>query len=235
VPYISLIESAISSSRARIDPKRNRVIDTIHLGGVFGDDVALDRTAVWVLIDDDSYTPEVLRIDPKTDAVVATIPLAYHNSHFIFAVAGSILADGHGTSGAIVGNTVLTRIDPVTNQITATRAFSAYVWPAAGDGRVWVATGRSLVRIDPKTDQTIGSPVRVSNTGDALAVGEGGVWFLKPQNRNRVFRYNFATGQIDISIALPTGTTPVTIAVAHGSVWVLNYERSLTRIMLGPP
>jgi hypothetical protein len=50
-----------------------------------------------------------------------------------------------------------------------------------------------------------------------------------------VFRYNFATGQIDISIALPTGTTPVTIAVAHGSVWVLNYERSLTRIMLGPP
>ena len=218
----------------RIDPKTNRVIDTIHLGGVFGDDVAIDKNAVWVLIDDDFYTPEVLRIDPSTDAVAATIPLGYQNSHFIFAAAGSILADGHMTGNGIVGDSVLSQIDPATNQVTTTLPFASYVWPAVGDDEVWAATGSTLVQIDPVIDQVIGQPVRIRSTGDALAVGDGGVWFLKPERRNHLFRFNPDTGKVDLSVRLPEGTTPITIVVSPGVVWILNYEGSITRVSQAP-
>ncbi len=214
----------------RIDPDTNRVADTIRLAGSFGLDVAIDKNGVWVLIDDDSYRPEVVRIDPSTGAVVATIPLGYHNSHFIFAVGGSILADGHVTNGAIVGNSVLSRIDPATNRVVARLPFAAYVWPAAGDGAIWAASGRTLVRIDPATDRVVGAPVPVESTGDSLAVGDGGVWFLKPEDRNRVFRFNPAIGRVDASVRLPAGTNA--IGIAPGSIWVLSYEHSLTRIRI---
>ncbi len=216
----------------RIDPGTNRVVDTISLGGVFGLDVAIDKNGVWVLIDDDSNRPEVMRIDPSTDAVVATIPLGYHNSHFIFAVGGSILADGHVTNGVDVENSVLSRIDPATNRVVARLPFAAYVWPAAGDGAIWATSGTTLVRIDPATDRVVGAPLAVESTGDSLAVGDGGVWFLKPEDRNRVFRFNPATSRVDASVRLPAGTTPIAIAVAPGAIWVLNYEDSLTRIRI---
>jgi hypothetical protein len=70
------------------------------------------------------------------------------------------------------------------------------------------------------------------NTGDALAVGEGGVWFIDPEGRNVVRRFNPSLGTVDLSARVPNDVTPIAMTTSPGALCVLDYHGSLVRVDL---
>jgi hypothetical protein len=219
----------------RIDPGTNEIVARIDLGTGSGADVAIDDSGVWALsflvADDHSAEMRVTRIDPSSNAVVATIPLDARYGHYIFAVQGSIVAQTNEVHQHTVAGTVLKIIDPATNTIKTSEPLGTYAWPAADETRLWTLDGRTIMSIDPATGNVLGT-WSISNTGDAAAAGEGGVWFLDPSPRGRLNRFDLGTGEVDVSVTLGRDATPIAMAVAPGSVWVLNYEGTVTRVRL---
>jgi Tol biopolymer transport system component len=219
----------------RIDPGTNEIVARIDLGTGSGADIAIDDSGVWALsilvTDDHSAEMRVTRIDPSSNAVVATIPLDASYAHYIFAVQGSIVAQTNEVHRHTVAGTVLKIIDPATNTIKTSEPLGTYAWPAADETRLWTLDGRTIMSIDPATGNVLGT-WSISNTGYAAAAAEGGVWFLDPSPRGRLNRFDLGTGEVDVSVTLGRDATPIAMAVAPGSVWVLNYEGTVTRVRL---
>jgi dipeptidyl aminopeptidase/acylaminoacyl peptidase len=219
----------------RIDPETNAVVARIDLGTGSGADVAVDDSGVWALsfsvADDGTTDMLVTRVDASSNAVVATIPLDATYGHYIFAVQSSIVAQTNAVHQDTVAGTVLHIIDPATNTVETSVPLGTYAWPAADETRLWALDGRTILSIDPATGTVLDS-WEIPNTGDAVAAGEGGVWFLDPAYRAAVSRFDPSTGQIDVSVRLGRDSTPIAMAVAPGSLWVLNYEGTVTRVGL---
>jgi TolB protein len=219
----------------RIDPGTNEIVARIDLGTGSGADVTIDDTGVWALsfsvADDGSTHMLVTRIDPSSNAVVARIPLDATYGHHIFAVRDSIVAQTNEVQQHTVAGTVLNVIDPAANTIETSKPLGTYAWPTADDDELWAMDGRSIMSIDPATGNVLDS-WDVSNTGDAIAVGEGNVWFLDPSHRGRLNRFDSDTGGVGVSVSLGRNATPIAMVVATGSVWVLNYEGTVTRVAL---
>lgn len=228
--------SGVRAFLLRIDPAMNQVIATIDLQASAPADVASDDSGVWVMSFGlgERPTMEVSRVDPMTDEMVATVPLVSWYVHHLFNVGGWIVASTNaGAPGehAATPDGVLNVIDPQTETEIRTVPVGPSAWPAAGDGALWLATGDALERIDPSSGDVLARH-QVPNTGDALGVGEGGVWFIDPEGRIVLRRFNPSSGIIDVSVELPEGTTPIAMATSPGAVWVLNYEGTVTRVGL---
>lgn len=219
----------------RIDPDTNAVVARIDLGTGSGADVAVDDSGVWALsfsvADDGSTHMLVTRVDPSSNAVVATIPLDATYGHYIFAVQGSVVAQTNAVHRDTVTGTVLNIIDPAKNTIETSVPLGTYAGPAADETSLWALDGRTIISIDPATGSVLAT-WEISNTGDAAGAGDGGVWFLEPKHRARVNRFDPSTGRVDISVNLDPDSTPIAMAVAPGSLWVLNYEGTVTRVGL---
>lgn len=221
----------------RVDASSNTVTDAIDLGGLNGADVAVDANGVWVWIFADDGKMEVDRVDPATGAVLARIPIDASYGHLIFARGGNVVAVGNEVGADTVGRTALFAIDPQTDQVVGSlplgRSTWPMAWPAMGeDGFLRVVTGDRLLTIDPGTLDVL-ADVPLRSTGDALAAGDGGVWFLDPQNRASVQRFDQETGQVDLSIELPIeASAPVALVLSPDAVWALDVDRKLVRIGL---
>jgi YVTN family beta-propeller protein len=182
---------------------------------------------VWVT----SYQDETIeRIDPRTNAVVATITQL-----------------GQGPAGLSIGpqavwvtnsraGTVL-RIDPTTNHVAATITMpcpapctygAVPLAIAAGSDAVWVRNEgiATLTRIDPRTN-TVVSTVDVDafygrDGVDAIAITPSGVW-LSGLSLQRI---DPVTGK-PVSKLQETG---VTLAYGSGSIWVTSLLGRILRI-----
>ncbi|HET7309323.1 MAG TPA: hypothetical protein VFJ54_04265 [Actinomycetota bacterium] len=221
---------------SRIDPVSGDVVDTIDLGSGNGADVVEDPSGVWVLWfsanDQGPATMVVTRIDPASGGVVETIPLDATYGHHIFAVQGFIVAETNAVHEDTVAGTVFNIIDPTTGSVTPV-PLGSYASTAAGDGVLWALSGESIATIEPGTGRVL-STWETLNTGDVGAVGDGSVWFLDPSDRSGVHRFDPIAGRVDLSVDIRSGSTPIAMAVASDSVWVLNYEGTVTRIGLTP-
>ncbi|MGH2963621.1 MAG: hypothetical protein ACRDL3_15730 [Solirubrobacterales bacterium] len=131
-------------------------------------------------------------------------------------------------------------MDPENYSVEAIARFRRGTYPgvfAADAGVIWAGRGRRLVPIDPRTGRAAGEPIRlgVAIGATSLIAEENGFWFqgYEPNEvggRSTVDRFNRRTGEIDVSIDPPK--TPIALALAPDSLWVLNYESSVTRIDL---
>src|SRR6266508_4155641 len=118
----------------------------------------------------------------------------------------------------------------VTDTIAVGRATSV----AVGNGMMWAVTANGgLVQIDPATGQPTRGSATVPCTGDALAVGAGGVWCFGPARERALTRFNPETGEVDVAMRPDQGTGGTALATSPGSVWVVNGEQ-ITRIDLAP-
>jgi YVTN family beta-propeller protein len=141
-----------SSAVYRIDPRTNAVVATIPITGGTGpgpspNAVATGEGAVWVAnrIEPPSKDPlhhpfppalpgNLSRIDPKTNAVVATIPVGRYS--IAVAVGGGAVWVANRDSGT------LSRIDPRTNSLVKTIRVGGHPQGITfGDGAVWVTVG----------------------------------------------------------------------------------------------
>ncbi len=117
-------------------------------------------------------------------------------------------------------------------RLTASIPAPGYGWVAVGKDAVWVATSmangnRELRRIDPDTNR-VEARVRLSadaqglpekGLGTPIAAGESGVWASGADAS--LVRVDPHSMQL-ATVALPRGASPGPIAIAFGSVWVID-------------
>ncbi len=220
----------------RVDPATNEVSDVVTIDGPRAADVAEGAGIIWLLVQGDNWTPTVYRVDATTGRIDATIPLQGSYGRSITVVGGSVLVSVLTSSGQngndAVDGTAVYRIDAQTNAITLHEALDGLGVMGSGDGQVWAATGTSLLQLDPESGSIV-STQRIENTGDAIGVGDGGVWFLDPKANRGLSRFDPSTGE-----ATPTrddkGGVRLSLAVSPGAAWVLDQDGTMQRVQMVP-
>jgi YVTN family beta-propeller protein len=153
-------------------------------------------TAVWV----HNFTAgTLLRIDPTTNRVVATISIGHGPGHvaleggFIWVLSRS--------------DSIVRKIDPQTNKVVASISLPGpNCCLAVSPGAVWVASvGNAWVlRIDPQTDQMVATislasgPAWMTFGGGSLwgcSFNASTVWQVDPATNNVVKTYDIGSAQ----------------------------------------
>jgi YVTN family beta-propeller protein len=138
--------------------------------------IAYGEGALWALTGYELDT--IQRIDPRTNAVVETIPRGRIGET---ASGGPRrIAAGEGAVWS-ASETALWRLDPASGRFTGSVSLGHTPQSVAiGHGAIWVAAyDGTLLRIDPasrKVAKTISLGVHPAVDWDAIAVGEGAVW-----------------------------------------------------------
>jgi YVTN family beta-propeller protein len=183
--------------------------------------VAVSKGAVWAGRGD---TQSLVRIDPATNRVVASIPVGVEPWYIAASDTAVWLSDWR--TNAVV------RVDPVANRVVATVANlpAGPTGIAIAPDAVWVASSRAdtLTRIDPATNQVAAS-VATDLVPLPVLYAYGSVWV-----RNE-FREGSGTVQrVDPATNRVTATIPVGpdigrdgldgMAALDGGVWVAGLE-----------
>lgn len=222
----------------RIDLATNRVEDLFDLASGYAADVAADEQGVWVTLlqGHDLNSPSVLRVDPATGEVVATIPLDQEWVRDVLIVGSYVFVHQQNVRGSGgFRESSLVRIDPATNRIVdeLPAVESTIEVPLVWEDQIWATQGYVMTQIDPVTNSYAGDPVPVDHVGLLFSAGAGGLWFsADAKGAVEVRRLNTATRQVDASVELPENANPVDMVVAEESIWIVDYRRFLTRIDL---
>jgi outer membrane protein assembly factor BamB len=233
-----------------VDAATGQVLDRVVLGGQLVADVAVSGDGVWVLqFGSGADEPvRVVRLDPVTHEVVGTDPLTQTYARQIVAAGGGIWVHERMSRGATVTESVLTRVDPASGTVDVSVPLGGYAagFEAVG-GSLWAAASsddvanmlQSLVRIDPVTGEVLdrhdlGPTMTVR---DVFASGaDGSLWFVGSGEAGfTLHRFDPGEERVDASIDLPGDLTPTALEATPSSVWVANYEGSVTRVEVGPP
>jgi YVTN family beta-propeller protein len=138
----------------RIDPLTGLIAATIDVRAQPAD-VAVSGDAVWTA----TSAERVLRIEPRTNQVVAEAAVGY---------PGSVAA---GPDAVWVGTfpTTVWRIDPISTTVAGTvETRVGGIAVALAPGAVWIADGRSILRVDPRTN-AVKTRIRLGATATDLA------------------------------------------------------------------
>lgn len=196
----------------RINPASGATLATIPVGKV-PLDIDVSPGAVWVAnADSDS----VMRIDPATNQVVATIAIPDATGVTV----------GLGAVWVVGATGQVTRIDPSTNQIVtaiATQPTGGSI--ATGSGAVWVTNpgsegqaDGSLTRIDPATNQVVAKTQLGSNPQEVVVVGTN-VW-IGMLGESTVVRVSGTTNAVLNRVAVSAEV--YAIAAAADVVWAVH-------------
>ena len=200
----------------RVDLTTSAITGQVLLLGMCCGYDATGAGAVWQT---DYEHDGLSRIDPLTEKVVATIPLASGSAPTGVAVtAGSVwVADEH--AGAV------TRVDPATNTVVATIPVgpTGSAGPqimTAGPGGVWVDIQniKSVVRVDAATN-SVGLVVPLEGT---VASDGTEVWIgvdAGPDGLSHVMRIDPVSGEVMTTVPIDSPGI-YGLAVGLGSVWV---------------
>ncbi len=133
--------------------------------------MAADNSVVWIHNGD---TGTLVRIDPQTNTVVATISIASGPGEV--AIAQGAVWVANATAGT------LSRIDSQTNRVVATITLPAKngrdgVAVAVSPGAVWVndTVDDALIRIDPQTNRVVATIPNQFGPSD-ISFGAGATW-----------------------------------------------------------
>jgi class 3 adenylate cyclase len=215
----------------RIDGHTNEVTESIEIGEPWR--VVSGFGSTWVTAGLSYHAPggptSLLRIDPRSNKVVATIGLGRP----VRDVAVS--EDSVWVSGA-----ALWRIDPKTNRVMTTINLNSFDI-AAGARSVWVlpAGPEALLRVDPQTGRV---SARIDGLASArhVAFGAGFVWVSGAAAGIPNFLWQVDPATNRVVSATPLGTPDYPgggggVATGFNSVWVCaTAANELWRIPVGP-
>ena len=157
------------------------------------------------------------RIDARSATKIASIPTGIANPKGelnVVAGAGSIWVGSDGKG-------VVSRIDPVTNDIIATIAVDPDTFYLAfGEGAVWAVSvpRQTLQRIDPATN-TVVATIPLGKQPGFLAAGEGAVW-VQEQGDGTVAVVDPATNTLRGRIKVGENLAYGDIDTGGGKVWL---------------
>lgn len=200
------------------DPSVQRSIGDIKPEAVF----QVEGSPDWVAILPDSIwignKPKnvIVRLDPKTNQVAATIPVGKEPCAGLAAAFGSLWVPN-------CGDKTLSRVDVATNKIIATIPLGPSDTEgaiAASEDSIWYVTDTKnvLARIDPATNQAV-AEISVPRGSVAAAYGEHAVWVTSPET-STLTRVDPQTNLVTATISV--GKTPRFLTVGEGAVWTLN-------------
>jgi virginiamycin B lyase len=179
--------------------------------------VAVSKGAVWAGKGD---TQSLVRIDPASGRVVATIPIGVE-AWYIAATDTAVWVTDWRT------NTVV-RVDPASNRLVATIPDlpNGPTGIAVAPGGVWVASSRAdtLTRIDPATNQVTAS-VHTDLVPLPVAYAYGSIWVRNEfrEGNGTVQRFDPGTGQLlaTIPVGPDAGRDGLdALADLDGGLWV---------------
>jgi YVTN family beta-propeller protein len=203
---------------AEVDPMTGKVLHTTAIDGQVYD-LQVGFGSVWV----DDYGSHVIRIDPATGHVAATISVGSS------AVLYGLAVTPQGVWAADTSGHRISRIDPATNRVVARIADPSgapYTF-AYTPGSLWVSSlPGATVRIDPATDKIVATvrygAVTSGAPGDPDALG-GTVWV--PNSDDGVLAaVSPTTGAITVRVALGAGYEVA--QAGFGSIWDCNFHGS---------
>jgi YVTN family beta-propeller protein len=177
--------------------------------------IAVTDTAVWVHAVD---AGTVLRIDPQTNRVVATI----HVGHGW----GEVAREGGFVWVLNRLDSTVSKIDTQTNRVVATISLpppNGHL--AVSPGAIWVSSLSNNVvrRIDPETNKVVAS-IPISDGPAEMSYGAGSLWVCGWNGA--VWRLNPATNQsitrVDIGVVL--GHLCAGISALDNTIWVEIFE-----------
>jgi streptogramin lyase len=208
-------QSPVPTVEEPVVPGRPVVAARIRLDRPFSD-VDVGFGATWV-----ASQGALLRIDPQTNRVVATIPTPVSGENASIAFGeGSVWVTSGQTNGKVY------RIDPAANRVTATievpgGAFGIVV----AAGTVWVTQylpepdPGHVARIDARSNRLL-SPVEVPNLPGAIRDGPDAVWVTSRFTVSRIDPHSGAVTQ-------PLHRAGDVRAVGGGALWG-TYANSAT-------
>lgn len=178
--------------------------------------------AVWV---SSRTTGSVTRIDPRTNAIVATVALGHEPCTGPIGAFGSLWVGECGQPG-------LARIDLKTNTLTATIKSAISSNPralATGVASIWLITDLkgTLARFDPATNAAV-AEINLPAGSNALAFGQGALWATSPQDHTlvRINPYNNLLVE-----TIKVGKSPRAVSAGEGAVWTLNHgDGTISRV-----
>ncbi|MGI9603002.1 MAG: Vgb family protein [Acidimicrobiales bacterium] len=174
---------------------------------------AVGEEAVWVASTD---RDEVVRIDPRTNRIVASVPVEASPTGVAIG-AGAVWVASRETG-------LVLRIDPARNEVVATIVVGeSPVWVTTAAGAVWVANNgdNTVSRIDPTSD-TVVATIDVAGGPAVVAAGAGAVWV---GHGGLVTRIDPSTNAIADEVEIGVGVT-----VGAGAVWVSDGSANVLRI-----
>jgi hypothetical protein len=200
-------QSPVPTVEEPVVPGRPVVAARIRLDRPFSD-VDVGFGATWV-----ASQGALLRIDPQTNRVVATIPtpVSGENASIAFGEGAVWVTSGQA-------NGVVYRVDPTANRVTATigvpgGAFGIVV----AAGTVWVTQFLPepdpgiVARIDARSNRLL-SPVEVPNMPGAIRAGFDAVWVTSRYSVSRIDPHSGAVTQ-------PLRRVGDVRAVGGGALW----------------
>lgn len=221
-----------SSNVLRIDPETNLVSTTIPLGTPTQGSTAplgivVTPDAVWVANrwgSEDAPDGSVVRIDPTTNRIVATIGLGASPDH---SGPTNLTVGSGGVWVGVPSAKSVVRIDPASDSVVATiPGFTCADGGLATDGSsVWVADCSTVRRIDAGSNtiaKTIPIPGATGSGVRAIALEFGSVWV----QAGPLVRLDPASGAVVGVLPLGVGwiECEYSIAFGFGSVWVRQLD-----------
>jgi virginiamycin B lyase len=194
-----------STSRGTAHPRAGKVIARVPIPAGTGS-FAVGEGGVWSVSD---TGPVLTRIDPKRNAVVASINFKLDHPCPAEPPGCGDAAAGDGAVWVThVDDDTVSRIDPGKDTVAATiKVGPRPLGIAVSQDAVWVANGGgpSISRIDPATNRVVGT-IRLGPPSDAtdrmtVTSGDGGVWvtMTKP---DAVMRIDPATDAVRATVKL---------------------------------
>jgi YVTN family beta-propeller protein len=175
----------------------------------------------WIAIDESVWISNypkntVARLDPKTNKVLAMVPVGNKPCSGLAAGFGSLWVP-------LCGDQALSRVDLKEGKVTATIPIGiagSEGGLASGAGSIWLVTDKkgTLARIDPATNKVV-AEIQVPPGSFTVAFGEGAVWVTGTET-NVLTRINPETNLIVETI--PVGKAPRFLTIGGGFVWTLN-------------
>ena len=216
------VHSAEEGTVSRIDRSTNQVVETLTIGekgGTYGSPWAtvLGAGSLWVT---DNAGHAIVRLDPATSEVLATIPLE------VEPFTMNVNEEAVWVS-ALDADKVI-RIDPKTNAVVATIEVPSAANFAFTDDAVWVTNLRigALTRIDPQTNRVTATidtpgPGQESERTESVAVGPEGVYVLDKRAK-MIHLIDPATNEVIQT--KPSGGTAIVLAVGEEGVWTVDCD-----------
>lgn len=216
------VTSRNPNTLVRIDPRTNKVADTIALPGDACSGLAFGFGSVWVPLC--AKPNALLRVELATHraTILPVGPAGPEGGIAASADSVWLVSDDAGT---------LVRIDPKTNEVRQriTIARGSHN-PIASHGRIWVTSVQAdvVTAVDAKSGMEIGT-VAVGLGPRFLTAGGGSVWTLN-QGDGTMTRVDEARMQAAATIDAKLPGHGGDIAYGDGDVWASLSGTPLTRI-----
>jgi len=238
------IDGVSDAAVIRIDASTNEVVTTFDLGGHVGADIAFLDGDLWVLLFGDERVDqamEVVRVDRGTGRVLARFTLDAAWAHSLVAADGRLITIVGGENAVNEDGRMIV-IDPAASEPSRIQMPSRdhSTTPVLWRGQGWVSLEPGFIRFDPLTEGFIQPPIMLpARYADCCGFLEGddrGIWFVTADSNRGpdpgLVLFDPASAEVTELATLDEGT-PVAMAVAPDSVWILNYEGTLTHVDLG--